>query len=116
MTPISKDDVDLKSPVAVTLEPSKTESTSDDHENKVDEGAPPPPLPKSPDKHAKRGNKKGGKVSKDNNKKLQNFEHGLMSPTSPIVMNAIVDESANIKGTSDSKEKVSNMVKTQRIY
>ena len=116
LTPISKDDVDLKSPVAVALEPSKTESTGDDHENKVDEGAPPPPLPKSPDKHAKRGNKKGGKVSKDNNKKLQNFEHGLMSPTSPIVMNAIVDESANIKGTSDSKEKVSNMVKTQRIY
>ncbi|TIC38000.1 hypothetical protein E3Q07_04055 [Wallemia mellicola] len=84
LTPISKD---IKSPVPISYDQIKSESNSTDETQKME--MPPPPLPKSPNKKVKREKKKS-----ESNKHT-------FSPTSPIVMNAVMDQ--NIDLTSQHK-------------
>ncbi|TIB04451.1 hypothetical protein E3P94_00174 [Wallemia ichthyophaga] len=92
LTPISKD---LQSPVPISYEQLKSDSNSTaegtkDAKDTKKMDSPPPPLPKSPDRHAKRSKK--FKLSKSKSKDLKD----RISFSSPITMNAVVNENFDI--------------------
>lgn len=104
LTPISKD---IHSPVPISYDQLKTDSSSTNEDNKKND-SPPPPLPKSPDRHVKRNKK--SKLSKSKSKDVKN----TINMSSPITMNAVVNENVDISNqhypnnkSVKGKEKVS---------
>ncbi|TIA87343.1 hypothetical protein E3P99_03227 [Wallemia hederae] len=89
LTPISKD---IHSPVPISYDQLKTESstTNEDAKDTKDADAPPPPLPKSPDRHVKKSKK--SKLSKSRSKDIKN----TIAMSSPISMNAVVNENVDL--------------------